>query len=200
MGKFRVNVWSSLVNTPLCRSWKVRVSVSVFESRGPEAARTHPGVPCDAPSLGLRRGSRGRGQCPGCRVAPRCSRSCLRLRRWLGQPPTDERHRRQPRGERREVSDVGWHELLRAGLPRSVPRGREVHVDHCLRPGAPVADFRGNGVCGDPEQINGVVTHRTEGDAPLLDSPVSQQSFHPKIGGTTLYARAANRALRLLGL
>jgi hypothetical protein len=67
--------------------------------------------------------------------------------------------------------------------------------------GAPIGDFWNKGVCGNPEEINAVVSNRTAGDQPLSASaPASQQSFHPKIGGTTLYANAANRALRELGL
>jgi len=66
--------------------------------------------------------------------------------------------------------------------------------------GAPIGDFSGKGACGDPEDINGIVLNRTAGDPPFsTGAPASQQSFHPKIAGTTLYANAANRALRLLG-
>lgn len=63
--------------------------------------------------------------------------------------------------------------------------------------GAPIGDFSGKGVCGSPEDINGVVLTHTDGDLSGLGP--SQQSFHPKIDGTTLYAAAANRALRALG-
>ena len=67
--------------------------------------------------------------------------------------------------------------------------------------GAPIGDFMGRGVCGDPESINGVVMNRTDGDPPVSQEfPASAQSFHPKIDGTTLYANAAVRALRSLGL
>lgn len=67
--------------------------------------------------------------------------------------------------------------------------------------GDPTSDFAGKGVCGNPGDIHGVVVTRTAGDVPFsLSNPASQQSFHPTIDGTTLYAAAANRALRQLGL
>lgn len=64
----------------------------------------------------------------------------------------------------------------------------------------PIADFAGMAICGSPESIHGIVTNKTAGDKPsILDQPTSSQSFHPKIGGTTLYANAADRALRVMG-
>jgi hypothetical protein len=62
----------------------------------------------------------------------------------------------------------------------------------------PIPDFRGSAICGDPETIHGVVANKTAGDDPSLKKP-SQQSFHPKIEGTTLYSYAANRAIAALG-
>lgn len=62
----------------------------------------------------------------------------------------------------------------------------------------PIPDFRGSAICGDPETIHGVVVNKTAGDDPSLKKP-SQQSFHPKIDGTTLYSYAANRAIAALG-
>lgn len=66
--------------------------------------------------------------------------------------------------------------------------------------GAPIGDFYGRGVCGNPESINGITANRTDGDPPFSGgAPASAQSFHPNIAGTTLYAAAAVRAIRTLG-
>ncbi len=61
-------------------------------------------------------------------------------------------------------------------------------------------------VCGDPEQIHGIVKALTKSDDPVRDWPiirnygVSAQSFHPKIGGACLYANSLERTLRNMGL
>lgn len=66
----------------------------------------------------------------------------------------------------------------------------------------PIANFLGKGVCGSPEQIHGIVLDATPGDKPqtLGLFPPSNQSFHPKIGGTILYSDALNTALRSIGM
>jgi hypothetical protein len=58
----------------------------------------------------------------------------------------------------------------------------------------PRSRFRGKGVCGSPEMIHGIVTDKTPGDLSGL-LPPSNQSFHPKIDGTTLYADVLNATL-----
>lgn len=65
----------------------------------------------------------------------------------------------------------------------------------------PISDFAGKAICGSPESIHAIVENTTAGDKPktLGLLPPSSQSFHPKIGGTTLYATSANRTLRVMG-
>ena len=65
----------------------------------------------------------------------------------------------------------------------------------------PRDEFDGKGICGDPATIHGIVTNTTAGDKPknLLQLPPSQQSFHPKISGATLYAASLNETLRRMG-
>jgi len=62
----------------------------------------------------------------------------------------------------------------------------------------PRATFDGKGVCGIPERIHGIVARRTPGETRSVLQ--SQQSFHPKIAGQTLYAQAVNATLRAMGL
>ncbi|GAA0393582.1 hypothetical protein GCM10009530_51220 [Microbispora corallina] len=64
----------------------------------------------------------------------------------------------------------------------------------------PQDDFDGQGVCGSPERIHGLVLDRTPGDPPVTDSPVSLQSFHPTLDGAGNYADAADATLRKMGL
>ncbi|GAA1672959.1 hypothetical protein GCM10009733_082630 [Nonomuraea maheshkhaliensis] len=64
----------------------------------------------------------------------------------------------------------------------------------------PREDFAGKSVCNDfgsdGEAIHRFIPERTSGEPP--SNPVSSQSFHPKISGTSLYAATLNRALRAL--
>ncbi|MFI6597622.1 hypothetical protein ACIBHX_15305 [Nonomuraea sp. NPDC050536] len=68
----------------------------------------------------------------------------------------------------------------------------------------PRGNFAGQGVCGDPETIHGVVLDKTPGDSPVADFPgaptISSQSFHPKIPGAANYAGAENAILRKMGM
>ncbi len=70
----------------------------------------------------------------------------------------------------------------------------------------PTSDFVGKGVCGDPEQIHGIVKTLTKSDDPVRDWPIirnyglSAQSFHPKIGGARLYANSLERTMSDMGL
>lgn len=52
--------------------------------------------------------------------------------------------------------------------------------------------FAGAGVCGSPEDIHGIVLAKTPGEPAKIGqpgwSPVSYQSFHPKVGGYRRYA------------
>jgi hypothetical protein len=64
----------------------------------------------------------------------------------------------------------------------------------------PITDFLGQGICGNPENIHNIVLDKTPGDPPGFILPPSNQSFHPKNGGTTLYSTAMNRTLREMGL
>ncbi|WP_431973949.1 SGNH/GDSL hydrolase family protein [Micromonospora haikouensis] len=61
-------------------------------------------------------------------------------------------------------------------------------------------DFGGQGVCGDPETIHGIVAAKTAGEDHSKEQNPSQQSFHPKISGAATYSRVLNRELRNLGL
>ncbi len=64
----------------------------------------------------------------------------------------------------------------------------------------PLTDFAGRGACASDAAITDEVLSRTEGDEPFaLDKPASQQSFHPNVAGTGLYANALTRALRSIG-
>ncbi|WP_433077795.1 hypothetical protein ACQP1P_35510 [Dactylosporangium sp. CA-052675] len=62
----------------------------------------------------------------------------------------------------------------------------------------PNEEFDGRGVCGDPESIHGIVAAKTPGEEPGLGA--SQQSFHPKNEGTTLYAQAMNQTVAGMSL
>ncbi|MFC0843727.1 GDSL-type esterase/lipase family protein [Streptomyces noboritoensis] len=73
----------------------------------------------------------------------------------------------------------------------------------------PKNDFDGKAVCGDPEQIHGVVKTLVDSDPPPKDWEwikeklglgLSAQSFHPKIGGARLYANALERTMAGMGL
>jgi lysophospholipase L1-like esterase len=63
----------------------------------------------------------------------------------------------------------------------------------------PISVFTGKAICGDPETIHNIVMDSTPGDPQGLLAP-SNQSFHPKNEGTTLYADAMNATLRQMGL
>ncbi|MFG2137802.1 hypothetical protein [Streptomyces sp. NPDC048650] len=66
----------------------------------------------------------------------------------------------------------------------------------------PTKDFEGQAVCGDPEQVHGIVKTLTASDGPAVDFPLlnryglSAQLLHPKIGGARLYANSLERTLR----
>ncbi|MFI1762516.1 SGNH/GDSL hydrolase family protein [Streptomyces sp. NPDC020800] len=70
----------------------------------------------------------------------------------------------------------------------------------------PATDFAGKGVCGDPEQVHGIVKTLVKSDNPsndwhwLRDYGLSAQSFHPKIGGARLYANSLERTMKGMGL
>ncbi|SCF62156.1 GDSL-like Lipase/Acylhydrolase family protein [Streptomyces sp. LamerLS-31b] len=70
----------------------------------------------------------------------------------------------------------------------------------------PTRDFAGKGVCGDPEQVHGIVKTLVKSDNPSNDWPwlrsygLSAQSFHPKIGGARLYANSLERTMTGMGL
>ncbi|MCC5476067.1 SGNH/GDSL hydrolase family protein [Streptomyces barringtoniae] len=70
----------------------------------------------------------------------------------------------------------------------------------------PKSDFAGKGVCGDPEQVHGIVKTLVKSDEPIKDWPLinqyglSAQSFHPKIGGARLYANALERTMAGMSL
>lgn len=70
----------------------------------------------------------------------------------------------------------------------------------------PKSDFEGKAVCGDPEQVHGIVKTLTDSDQPIKDWPIinkyglSAQSFHPKIGGASLYAISLERTMADMGL
>ncbi|MFD4236627.1 hypothetical protein [Streptomyces sp. NPDC058542] len=58
----------------------------------------------------------------------------------------------------------------------------------------PRAAFAGQGVCGVPETIHGLVfTGHSQADDPLPQP--SMKSFHPKVSGTAHYAKAFQQAL-----
>ncbi|MDJ0345974.1 SGNH/GDSL hydrolase family protein [Streptomyces sp. H10-C2] len=70
----------------------------------------------------------------------------------------------------------------------------------------PQSDFAGKAVCGDPEQVHGLVKTLVDSDNPAKDWPVirnygvSAQSFHPKIEGARLYANSLERTTSGMGL
>ncbi|MGW3130815.1 SGNH/GDSL hydrolase family protein [Streptomyces sp. NPDC001076] len=70
----------------------------------------------------------------------------------------------------------------------------------------PTNDFAGKGVCGNPEQVHGIVKTLTTSDNPALDWSLlnkyglSAQSFHPKVGGARLYANSLERTMAGMGL
>ncbi len=70
----------------------------------------------------------------------------------------------------------------------------------------PKNDFAGKAVCGDPEQVHGIVKTLVDSDNPVRDWPVlrsyglSAQSFHPKVGGARLYANSLERTMANMGL
>ena len=58
----------------------------------------------------------------------------------------------------------------------------------------PRDEFSGKAVCGNPEDVNGIVaTGYAKADA-ALPNP-SMKSFHPKVAGATLYAQVADQTL-----
>jgi hypothetical protein len=64
----------------------------------------------------------------------------------------------------------------------------------------PRDEFAGEGVCGSPQTIHGIVNRKTPGDHPnVLVQPTSAQSFHPDNSGTVNYAEAMNQTLREMG-
>ncbi|MFI0217235.1 hypothetical protein [Streptomyces lydicus] len=85
-------------------------------------------------------------------------------------------------------------------------------VDDAKKQGVPVwfsyprEDFVNQVVCGDPEQVHGLVKDLTASDDPFKDWPIinkyglSAQSFHPKIGGARLYANSLERTMAGMGL
>ncbi|GGU68398.1 hypothetical protein GCM10010211_37160 [Streptomyces albospinus] len=85
-------------------------------------------------------------------------------------------------------------------------------VDDAKKQGVPVwfsyprEDFVNQAVCGDPEQVHGLVKTLTASDDPVKDWPIinkyglSAQSFHPKIGGARLYANSLERTMAGMGL
>ncbi|MGW1375517.1 SGNH/GDSL hydrolase family protein [Streptomyces sp. NPDC002446] len=70
----------------------------------------------------------------------------------------------------------------------------------------PKNDFVNQAVCGDPEQVHGIVKTLTASDDPIRDWPLinkyglSAQSFHPKVGGACLYANSLERTMAGMGL
>jgi hypothetical protein len=74
----------------------------------------------------------------------------------------------------------------------------------------PISAFAGKGICGNPENIHGIVTQMTKGEVgPLPDwlpvdwntRGVSQQSFHPKTPGAAIYGQVfTNAAQSQMGL
>ncbi|MEU7137105.1 SGNH/GDSL hydrolase family protein [Streptomyces sp. NPDC046261] len=69
----------------------------------------------------------------------------------------------------------------------------------------PKEQFKGKGICGDPESIHGIVTDLTPGDEPAkswgpLNFGISAQSFHPKLAGARLYADALEATFRRMGM
>ncbi|MEV5240868.1 hypothetical protein AB0K89_17455 [Streptomyces cinnamoneus] len=70
----------------------------------------------------------------------------------------------------------------------------------------PEKEFAGQAVCGDPENVHGIVKTLTRSDNPLTDWPVigrfglSAQSFHPKIGGARRYADSLQKTMETMHL
>jgi hypothetical protein len=69
----------------------------------------------------------------------------------------------------------------------------------------PESDFAGHRICGEEPEIHNFVFTLTEGEdttgiAVIDHSPVSQQSFHPTLGGALLYSNTLIRVLRSIGM
>ncbi|CRK58200.1 FIG00484733: hypothetical protein [Alloactinosynnema sp. L-07] len=72
----------------------------------------------------------------------------------------------------------------------------------------PRQEFEGKAVCGDPESLHSFVVTRTEGESPLRDDipepfdtiRASQQTFHPNLAGTPLFATVLNRTFATMGI
>ncbi|MFG3554804.1 hypothetical protein ACGGAQ_10450 [Micromonospora sp. NPDC047557] len=90
-----------------------------------------------------------------------------------------------------ELSDV----LREVAVAANSAGGRVKFADPILN-----GDFEGQGVCGNPETIHGIVVAKTAGEDHSKTTNPSQQTFHPKISGATNYARVLNRELRNIGL
>lgn len=86
---------------------------------------------------------------------------------------------------------------LNAGMSRATTTFNEGVGSFVAGFADPVPEFRGQGAGGSPEMIHALITNPTPGESIL--QPISQQSFHPKIGGYELYADAFERRLSELG-
>jgi lysophospholipase L1-like esterase len=64
----------------------------------------------------------------------------------------------------------------------------------------PISDFYEHGICSASPYINGLVGTFSRSESFSLTAPFSQQSYHPNTDGTTAYASAVQKTLRLLGL
>ncbi|WBB49648.1 hypothetical protein O3597_03915 [Verrucosispora sp. WMMA2044] len=90
-----------------------------------------------------------------------------------------------------ELRDV----LSEVAIAANSSLGRVRFVDPIIN-----GDFAGQGVCGEPETIHGIVAAKTAGEDHSKVQNPSQQSFHPKISGAANYARSLNREFRNIGL
>jgi hypothetical protein len=86
--------------------------------------------------------------------------------------------------------------LLAQHMAEAADRANAAAGTQYVRFADPTSAFAGRAVCGDPENIHGIVApwNRTPGEKSSLVEP-SQQSFHPKIAGQQNYADTLNAAL-----
>jgi hypothetical protein len=91
------------------------------------------------------------------------------------------------------MGDFMGEQLAFAAAYLNVAEGIPVHFSD------PRPNFAGHGACTSDNKINELILTKTEGEDPN-GGLWSQQSLHPNLGGTTLYADTLNSTLRQLGL
>jgi hypothetical protein len=93
-------------------------------------------------------------------------------------------------------SEIAWLNelalLLNTSLAGAVADANAEEEEDFATFTSPVEAFDGKAICGNPEQIHGIVLQQTEGEP---SQPASVQSAHPKPDGYLTYAGVATTAL-----